>query len=193
MLNLRRNGLVKTLAVLFFLAVLFYALTIYWGDKVKKQEPSAPVPSEEQREGNTLVSVEGFRLVDSDFSRIKMDISAKKAELIKRRFRHFRLAIGNVIEMEKPVVKVYDDSGGRTVITGEKATLDPAKKVVLFIDGCKVDTPDGTRLKAGVLAWKYSRGFIEVRGDYLLTKDGTETAGRNGYLDLKLGKIKSVL
>ena len=194
---MRLDGFIKKLAGLCLIAALFYAATMLVGDdkEAKKAAPSAPSPavSEEEKAGNTLVSVEGFRMVDSDFNRIKMEVSARKAELVNRRFRQFRLAIGNVVELEKPDIRVHDDSGGKTVITSAKATLDPAKKEILFVDGCTVSAPDGTRLTSDAAAWKYSRGFLEVRGEYVITRAGRETRGRNSYIDLGLNKFKAIL
>jgi len=190
----RLNGFYKLLAVACLIAALFYAATMLVGDD--KADKTAVQPAshltEEEKEGNTLVSIEGFRLLDNDFGKIRMEVAAKRAQLVNRRFRQFRLAIGNVVEMERPEIKINNDSGGKTVITSERATLDPVKKAVLFEGGCVVTTP-GSRLRAESLAWKYSRGVIMVRGDYVLTKDGRDTGGRDISMDLGLGRIRNVL
>jgi len=181
---MRPVKIIKTVLIIVLLAVVAFVADYLL------ESPDATIPAGQTaqavRDGNAHVSIEGFRLIDQDFKKIRMEVTASRASLVNRRFRYFRLALGNVVEMERPVVKIYDDAGGQTTITSEKATLDPAKKEVLFNGSCVVEAPDKARLTSDSVGWRYARGYLEVKGEYLLLRTGNETRGQNSLMDLGL-------
>jgi len=143
---------------------------------------------------NSSVSIEGFKLIDQEFDKTRMTVTARRAALTTRRIhRFYRLAIGNVVEMDAPSFVIADEKGGTTSITSTSAIVDPAKKEVFFTGGCVIKAPDGSELSSDTVQWKYAKGRLELKDGYTLKKGGHEKKGERFSADLRLNKLNDKL
>jgi len=146
-----------------------------------------------RQDENSIVTIEGFRYRDQEFDHARIEVTAKKASLVKRRFRYFRTALGRVVEMEGPVFSVRDKDNGIIKISSRTAVVDHAKKEVFFSGDCKIITPDGHELSSENIEWEYAKGYVKLIGEYTLKKNGKETRGKDVYVDIGLGEFKRIM
>jgi len=177
-MKVRKVLLAVGVSVVFGLAAYYF---------VSSETTEAPRQEAPPQDSNTIASMEGFKLIDQEFDRAKITITARRAALTTRRIHQFyRLAIGNVVEMDGPSFVMADPDGGQTAITGNKAVVDPAKKEVVFEGGCLVMAPDGAELRSELIVWKYARGYLDLKNGYTLKKGGHEYKGDRLTANLRL-------
>lgn len=138
-------------------------------------------------------SMDDFRFVDQGAEGTRLDVAAKRAVLRNRKYRHFRLATGTVLELEGPEFQIYNRFGDATEIKARSAVVDPAKKAVFFEDAA-AKSPDGKTLEAGSLEWRYARREIVVEGHYRMRcgcgSDAASFEGDGARLDMNLNSTE---
>lgn len=159
------------------LACTLFALTLSISSCTRSDEKPEARPEASPAMDNPAdkVSIKGFRFLSQELGGTNIKVNAKKAVLTERHFRQFRLALGNVVELDAPSVEVTGDSG-ITKITSRNAVFDPARKLAIFTGDACVET-SARKLTAGVIGWRYRNGNFEVRAPYILTAKGGRTEG----------------
>ncbi len=129
--------------------------------------------------------IEGLDFVDLDLDTVRLRVKAEKAQLVNRQYGFFRLALGKVLELDKPDFEIFNE-GGKIEIKAVGALVDPEKKSVTFQGEVEVLGADSGNISADRLIWEYSRSRIEIKGGYALKRAGKSVKIMDTDLELDL-------
>ncbi len=88
--------------------------------------------------------------------------------------------------------RVFFEGKQHCAIVGKRALASHGTSGILLRGGVVITAADGTVLRANRIDWNPKKETFTVDGNYLLCRDGIQTAGRTICLDEQLGAIEDV-
>lgn len=156
--------------------------------KISPQPKPQPQPFSAQDVSASKPLISGFSLTEYDSGNKAFTINAEKMFLRKKKVRPFgfRVALGKSAQMDDVEIIFYKDNQAVSNLASQKATIDIAKKDIIFDGKPIMMTQDKRMLGADKITWNNSTKQLFAQGRCFLAAEGKIYNGKTINSDVEL-------
>lgn len=168
------------------LAIAGLAVAAFAIIKISPQPKSQPLFSQNVSAPKPLIS--GFSLTEYDSGNKTFTINAEKMFLRKKKISPFgfRVALGKSAQMDGVEIIFYKDNQPVSNLASQKATIDIAKKDIIFDGKPIMMTQDKRMLGADKITWDNSAKQLVAQGRCFIAAEGKIYNGKTINSDVEL-------
>ncbi len=176
-----KQAIFRSLFVFFILAAL--GALLYFSYRVlRKADIAIPSLFQQADDKRVVISMEGFRLVQTEEGRVAWSVQARSAELLENKEAQL-----------KDIEAVFSNPDGKTAaLIGELGTLDTVTGNASIRRGARevrVVTSDGYLMTTDSLSWKAHDRLVRTRDPFKVLGREIYVEGKGMTADVDLGEL----